>query len=266
MINRLHTAFTGSRAAALMPYFTIGYPDLPTSIDIIEACCRSGADLMELGVPFSDPLADGPTIQHSTQIALQNGTNVRACIHAVHTLRERGLETPFVMMGYTNPVLRYGTAAFVRDAAEAGADGLILPDLPPDEAEELRSECLEKGLALVHLLAPNSPPERIQLVLERTAGFVYLVSITGITGAREELPPALGQFIRSIRAAAPEGLPLAVGFGIGTPAQARAVAAEADGVIVGSALIQCVRNAVENGTDPVKAAAAFVESLAAAVK
>lgn len=262
MINRLQTAFTGPQAAALMPYFTIGYPDLPTSIDIIEACCRAGADLMELGVPFSDPLADGPTIQHSTQIALQNGTNVRACIQAVRTLRARGVETPFVLMGYTNPVLRYGVAAFVRDVAEAGADGLILPDLPPDEAGALRAECLENGLALVHLLAPNSPPARVHLVLEQTEGFVYLVSITGITGARAALPPELGAFIRSIRAAAPEGLPLAVGFGIGTPAQVRAVAAEADGVIVGSALIQRVRNAVENGTNPVEAAAAFVASLA----
>lgn len=265
MMDRIRTAFSTQKSAALMPYFTIGYPDLPTSLDIIAACCRAGADLMELGIPFSDPLADGPTIQHSTQVALENGTNVRACINAVGTLRSKGIETPFVLMGYINPVLRFGLDAFVRSAADAGADGLILPDLPPDEAGSLRAACDENGLALVHLLAPNSTPERVALVLKHTTGFVYLVSITGITGAREALPPALGEFIARIRTEAPHGPPLAVGFGIATPEQARAVATEADGVIVGSALIHCVRNALESGEDPAEAAAGFVAGLAEAV-
>jgi len=265
MVKRIKGAFSSGGHAALMPYFTIGYPDLPTSLEIITACCRAGADLMELGVPFSDPLADGPTIQHSTQVALENGTNVRACIDMVRTLRGSGVDTPFVLMGYTNPVLRYGVRAFVEASAEAGVDGLILPDLPPDEAGDIREACAAHDLALVHLLSPNSTPERVKLVLEHTAGFVYLVSVTGITGARDALPPALGAFIARVRAAAPPGIPLAVGFGIGTPEHARAVAAEADGVIVGSALIQCVREAIERGKDPVNAAEQFVSALADAV-
>lgn len=261
--ERIRSAFKNAHKAALMPYFTLGYPDLPTSIDIIEACCKAGADLMELGVPFSDPLADGPTIQYSTQVSLQQGTTVAGCLEAVRELRSRGVQIPFMLMGYANPMMRYGTARYAADAAAAGAEGFIIPDLPPDEAGDFRVQCDANGLALIHLLSPNSTESRVRLVTERSSAFIYLVSVTGITGERSELPPELAGFIERVRRAAPE-IPLAVGFGIGSPSQVGAVADIADGVIVGSALISAVRNAIEAGSDPVKAAAGFVRSLAGA--
>ena len=259
-IERIRSAFKKGRRAALMPYFTIGYPDIPTSLDIIEACCRAGADMMELGVPFSDPLADGPTIQHSTQVALQAGTTVAGCLEAVRELRKRGVTTPFMLMGYTNPLLRYGAGRYAADSAAAGVDGFIIPDLPPDESDEVREQCGRHGLALIHLLAPNSTDPRIGMVAERTSAFIYLVSVTGITGARQALPTELDGFIRNVRSRA-AGIPLAVGFGIGSPEQADAVANLADGVIVGSALINVVRDALTNGEKPAAAAARFVQAL-----
>ncbi len=264
-LERIQEAFSNRRRAVLMPYFTLGYPDLPTSLDIIAACCASGAALMELGVPFSDPLADGPTIQHSTQVALQNGMSVRECLKAVSKLRARGITTPFLLMGYVNPILRYGMEKFTPDAHASGADGFIIPDLPPDEAGAFSSLCEEKGMALVHLLAPNSTDERVDLVLAHSRAFVYLVSITGITGEQNALPETLNDFIGRIRAISKDKIPLAVGFGIGSPAQAKSVAAQADGVIVGSALINITRRAVETGLDPVAAAADFIKSLTEAI-
>ncbi len=240
---------------ALMPYFTLGYPDYATSLDIIEACARAGADAMELGIPFSDPLADGPTIQHSTHVALEQGMTVARCLQGVRDLRARGVTIPFILMSYLNPLLAYGLPDFVAHAAAAGANGLIIPDLPPDEGEELRTLCQEHGLDLVFLLAPNSPPARIQQVARASSGFIYLVSVTGVTGARDTLPPHLPAFVQRVRAATQK--PLAVGFGIATPQQAAAVGQLADGVIVGSALIKAVTAA----PDPVAAAQAFVADL-----
>jgi len=173
---------------AFMPYFTLGYPDLETSLNIVEVCATNGADLIELGIPFSDPLADGPTIQHSTQVALQNGTTLANCLEGVTTLRKRGITIPLILMGYYNPILSYGIERFVADAFSAGAHGFIVPDLPPDEAAPLQALCRQNGLALIFLLAPNSPDDRIRLVTDQTTGFVYLVSVTGITGVRQELP------------------------------------------------------------------------------
>ncbi len=240
---------------ALMPYYTLGYPDLQTSLAVIEACAHAGADMLELGIPFSDPLADGPTIQHSTQVALQNGMTVGRCLQAVATLRDRGLQQPLLLMGYLNPILAYGLPRFVADAAAAGVNGFIIPDLPPDEAADMQAACQEHGMALVFLLAPNSAEERIRLVVAASTGFVYLVSVTGVTGARTHLPPALADFVSRVRALSSK--PLAVGFGISTPQQAAAVGQLADGVIVGSALIKTVAASAQ----PVEAAAAFVRSL-----
>lgn len=245
-----------SHKPAFMPYFTLGYPDYAQSIEIIRACATAGADMMELGIPFSDPLADGPTIQHSTQVALQGGMTVAKCFTAVSTLRYSGVTIPFLLMGYINPILAYGLARFVRHAAAAGANGLIVPDLPPDEATELENLCATAGLALVYLLSPNSSDERIKLVTRKSTGFVYLVSVTGITGARADLPPTLGDFIRRVRQQSGER-PLVVGFGISTPEQVQAVGKLADGVIVGSALIKVVETAV----DKPAAATAFVSQL-----
>ncbi|HCE17142.1 MAG TPA: tryptophan synthase subunit alpha [Anaerolinea thermolimosa] len=257
-IQRISRAFQQAREAgyaALMPYFTLGYPDAPTSLEVIEAMAEAGADLIELGVPFSDPLADGPTIQHSTHMALEKGMSVRACLELTAELRRRGVRQPFLLMGYVNPILAYGVERYVADAARSGADGLIVPDLPPEEAETLEAACRDHGLALVYLVSPTSPPERVALVAGRTGGFLYLVSLTGVTGARSELPPGLADFIARVRQVA--CTPLAVGFGISTPQQARLVGQLADGVIVGSALIE----AAGRDGHPAQAAADFIRAL-----
>lgn len=259
--GRIAQVFRFGGRAALMPYFTIGYPDYETSLEIIAACCEAGADLMELGVPFSDPLADGPTIQRSTQVALERGITVARCLQAVRDLRARGIDTPFILMGYTNPAMRYGLERYAADSAAAGADGFILPDLPPDEASEFSAHCQAHGLGLVFLLSPNSTPERTKLVVERSNPFVYLVSLTGVTGARASLPAGLAGFIGSVSALNPGGKPLAVGFGIATGKQARLVGEAADGVIVGSALVDAVARAIEAGESGSEAAGRFVREL-----
>lgn len=257
--SRITAAFQAAQArqsAALMPYFTIGYPDLETSLDVIEAIAEH-SDLLELGVPFSDPIADGPTVQKSTQKALENGMTVKKSLAAVKSLRGKGIDTPAMMMGYYNPILAYGQEAFVRDAAEAGVDGFIVPDLPPEEADELEELANKYGLALIHFLAPTSDPRRIENVAGRAKGFIYMVSLTGITGARTELAADLGDFIERVRRKTET--PLAVGFGISTAEQAGNVGQMADGVIVGSALINAVDAADED--QKAQAAADFVKAL-----
>lgn len=250
-----------TQTAALMPYFTLGYPDLETCLDIISAIAPH-SDLLELGVPFSDPIADGPTIQLSTQAALENGTTTRGCLQMVRTLREKGIDTPAMLMGYYNPILAYGQEAFVRDAAAAGVDGFIVPDLPPEEADELAELAGAHGLALIYFLAPTSNPERVRLVAERANGFIYLVSITGITGTKEADESDLHELIAQVRELT--DVPLAVGFGINTPERAAAIAQLADGVIVGSALVKTVGDAPPQ--QQASAAAEFVRKLEEALK
>ena len=256
--SRLAAAFAGARArrlAALMPYYTLGYPDPDASLAVLRAIAPL-SDILELGVPFSDPIADGPTIQQSTQTALEAGTTLRGCLALVRTLRAEGIDTPALLFSYYNPLLAYGLEALVVAAAEAGVDGFVVPDLPPEEADELEALAQAAGLVLVHFLAPTSSPQRIAHVVARAQGFIYMVSVTGITGARSTLHGDLAPFVARIRAAAQ--VPVAVGFGISTPALARQVAHFADGVIVGSALI----NAVATADDKPAAAAAFVQALA----
>ncbi len=262
-LARIAAAFQQARdekRAALMPYYTLGYPDPATSLEVLVAIAAGGADLIELGVPFSDPLADGPTIQGSTQAALDQGMTVARCLQMTAALRERGVRQALVLMGYVNPLLAYGVERYVREAAAAGADGLIVPDLPPEEAGSVEAACREHDLALIYLLSPSSPAERVQMVAERTSGFLYLVALAGVTGARRELPPHLPEFAQRARAAA--HTPTAVGFGISTPEQAGRVGALADGVIVGSALIDAVRKAA-NPEGAVQAAGKFVAALRA---
>jgi tryptophan synthase alpha chain len=238
-VERISAAFrtaNAERRAAFMPYHAMGYPDRTTSVDIVAALAKGGADIFEIGIPHSDPLADGPTIQAATQTSLSQGTTVADCLEMVRELRAGGVEQPFCGMSYLNPIHAYGIERFVRDAASAGFDGLIVPDLPPEEATVLEPACRRAGLATVYLLAPTSDPERIALVARHATGFVYLVSIVGITGTRDQLPVDLATFVGRVRRAT--NLPLAVGFGIGTQEQAAAVAGMADGVIVGSALIR----------------------------
>jgi tryptophan synthase alpha chain len=245
--------------AALMPYYTLGYPDRETSLAIIEAIAHD-SDLLELGVPFSDPLADGPTIQHSTQVSLEQGTTLTGCLEMVADLRRRGVTVPILLFGYFNPFLAYGLPELARASAAAGVQGFIVPDLPPEEAVDLEAAAEGAGLAYIHFLAPTSNPERIAAVTRRAKGFIYLVSVTGVTGARQALQTNLDGFVA--RARQGTSTPLAVGFGISTPEQAARIGRLADGVIVGSALINAV-NAAED--DKPAAAAAFVSSLRSAL-
>lgn len=257
-MSRISSTFEKLRQAgqpALMPYLTVGYPSPALTVDLVSAAVEAGADLVELGIPFSDPLADGATIQHATHEALQQGTTVETCLEVAAELRQRGIEAPLIFMGYYNPILQRGVAAFCKAAAEAGADGLIVPDLPPEEAAELREACRAHDLDLIFLLAPTSDQARIQHVIELSTGFIYLVSLTGVTGARDQLPPDLEAFVQRVRRLT--DLPLAVGFGIGSPEEARRVARVADGVIVGSAIVRRAGDSAE----PLRAVRDFVQSL-----
>lgn len=256
-LAQISAAFTQAvrGAAALMPYYTLGYPDRETSLDIITAIAPY-SDLLELGVPFSDPLADGPTIQHSTQVSLEQGTTVTGCLEMLAELRRRGVTIPILLFGYYNPFLAYGLDALVKAARQAGAQGFIVPDLPPEEADDLEAAAHREGLAYVHFLAPTSSPTRIAAVTSRAQGFIYLVSVTGVTGARQSLQSDLYGFIGRVRSQTTT--PLAVGFGISTPQQAADTGRLADGVIVGSALINAVN---AEPADKPAAAARFVQSL-----
>ena len=232
--------------AAFLPYYPIGYPTHAASLEAIKAMAALRVDGFEIGIPFSDPIADGPTIQAATQIALENGTTVRICLDAVRQLREEGVAQPMLMMGYANPLVAYGSDRFVRDARAAGADGLIVPDLPPEEAAMFADSCAREGLALVFMLAPTSNDQRIDLVTRRATGFIYVVSLTGITGARRELPAYLKDFVGRLRSRT--DMPLVLGFGISTAAHAREVSQLTDGFIVGSALVR----AGSEGADAVR--------------
>ena len=258
-LEHIANAFSQARThgrAALMPYYTLGFPDAARSLSVLESIACSGADLIELGIHFSDPLADGPTIQHSTQVALEQGASLERCLTWVAQLRQRGVRQPLMLMGYINPILAFGVQRFVEAADHAGADGFIVPDLPPEEAGELEAACFARQLALVFLAAPTSTPDRLSLIAAHTTGFLYLVSLTGVTGARRDLSQDLASFTQRARAAT--RTPLAIGFGVSTPAQARTVGQLAEGVIIGSALIDSVAHA----DDPAAAAAAFVSQMA----
>lgn len=221
---------------ALIPYLMGGYPSFDESIELVIALSGAGADVIEVGIPFSDPLADGPTIQMASQAALEGGLTPPRAIELVARVRKVS-DVPIVFMTYYNIVLHYGLKAFARDAAEAGANGIILPDLPPDEAAPWQKAA--KGrLDTIFLLAPTSTDAHIKQVAQVSQGFIYAVSTTGVTGARQELPPELSHFVAKIRAATTK--PVAVGFGVSTPEQAQSVAQVADGVIIGSALIDVI--------------------------
>jgi tryptophan synthase alpha chain len=254
-MNRIENAFKNK--PIFMPYFPLGYPDLDSSIDVIEAMAKNGADLMEVGLSFSDPLADGPVIQHATQIALEKGITVRKSLEAVKELRQRGVDIPLILMGYYNPMLAYGLEGFIHNAIDAGVDGFIIPDLPPEEATEF--EAIAKRLPLIRMLAPTTPSERMELVARNAKGFVYLVSVTGVTGERKSLSDGLSELISRVREHT--SAPVCVGFGIGTPEQAREVGALADGVIVGSA---CVKT-IGGSEQPVEAAKQFAAEFRSAL-
>lgn len=252
---RIHAAFARAKAenrAAFMPFMTAGYPsaaEFPTVADTLLA----RADLLEVGIPYSDPLGDGPTIQRASEQALSGGTSTRRTLELVKDLRARH-DTPIVVMTYVNPIYAVGPSEFMRLAAEAGVDGLILPDLPPDQDLEIADLAAEHGLAVTFLIAPTSTPERVRLVAAACTGFLYAVSVTGVTGAREG--EALGEVPRMLALARQDArVPVAVGFGVKDRATAHTVAQVADGVVVGSAFI----NAVRDGKD----VAALADEIAA---
>ena len=233
-MSNINTAFTKGRKA-LIPYVTVGYPSVEATLEVVPLLASSGCDMVELGIPFSDPLADGATIQKASFHALKNGVTPELCLEVAGKLSQQ-VDIPIVFMTYFNPVLSYGLKDFCHACADVGVSGLIIPDLLPEEGSELEAIAREQGLDLIYLLAPTSPEERVRLVAERSGGFIYLVSVTGITGVREQLPADLEAFVGRVKKIATQ--PLCVGFGISTPEQARRVAGMADGVIVGSRVVQ----------------------------
>ncbi len=237
---RLGAALASGRAI-LAPFVTVGFPDVDTSIEVVAAILEAGADLVELGVPFSDPLAEGPTIQAASFRALQHGVNTALCLDAVRRLRKTNAEAPLVLMGYCNPILRYGLDRFVKDAAAAGTDGLIVPDLPGEEAGPLQELCRGSGLHLIPLLAPTSTDERIAQACKHAGGFIYCVSLAGVTGARATLRTGVAGLVERIRRHT--DLPVLVGFGISTPQHVREVSQFSDGAVFGSALIDEIARA-----------------------
>ncbi len=222
---------------ALIAYLTVGYPAPEATGVITTILADAGCDIIELGIPFSDPLADGATIQKASYQALRQGITPQACLDVARRLRQR-ITTTLVFMSYYNPILSFGLETFCQASAEAGVDGLIIPDLPPEEGVELEISTRRHKLELVYLLTPTSTEERISLVAERSQGFIYLVSITGVTGARQALPPGLEGFVQRVRQRTSK--PLCVGFGVSNPEQAKRVAQIADGVIVGSRLLELI--------------------------
>jgi tryptophan synthase alpha chain len=255
----IDAVFAGRRAEgrpALIPYVTAGHPTGDATVPLLEALASAGADVLELGIPFSDPVADGPTIQESSFASLENGTTVERVLAQLAAFRAR-CATPVVLFTYLNPVLRYGFDRFLSDAVAAGAHGLLLTDLPAGADAGLEDAVIASPLDLIRLAAPTTPAERVPDVARGGSGFLYYISRTGVTGARSELRSGLEEEVRTIRDCVE--LPVAVGFGISTPELAARVGAVADGVVVGSALVRTL------GEEGIDAGAAFVASLRSAM-
>ncbi len=256
-IERTFKALRDQGRKALITFITAGDPDLKTTEKIVLELEGSGADMIELGIPFSDPMADGPTIQASSERALSKGVKVRDVLGLVKKLRKR-TDIPVILFGYYNPIFAYGLERFATDAQRAGVDGVLVVDLPPEEADELKRELDRVGIDLIFLLTPTSDTGRLRTVLSKASGFIYYVSLTGVTGARKKLPSHISSHLKRIRRRT--ALPVAVGFGISTPAQAATVSRFADGVVVGSAIIEVIaKNAGRK--DLVKRVGLFVSSL-----
>jgi tryptophan synthase alpha chain len=262
-VTRLRQVFDDAkrdRRAALVAYLTFGDPDPAISIDVVEAATRAGADVIELGVPFSDPSADGPSIQRAMERALAAGGSMSGALDAVAELRRRGVATPIVLFGYYNPIFVMGPEAFAARAAAAGVDAVLTVDLPIDELAELAGPLAAQQVAVIPLVAPTSTPERIARLAALGAPFVYYISLTGVTGSRVATPVDPAR-IAAIRKAS--GSPVAVGFGIRTPADAGRFSAIADGVVVGSALVERVADGAPAGAP--ERVATLVRELAAAM-
>jgi len=235
---RIAAAFETARSenrAALMPFMTVGYPTLELSKKLILAITEGGADLIELGIPFSDPLADGATVQRASQTALEHGASLASGFELVEFARANGVQIPLVFMGYVNPFFQYGIERLAADAQRIGVDGFIMPDLPIEESDDFRLPLADAGVDLIYMVAPTSTDRRIAQVAERASGFVYCVSLTGVTGARSSLADNLGPYIARVREQV--SVPLAIGFGISTPDHVRQASSIGDGVVMASAMI-----------------------------
>ncbi len=265
-VARIDTRFAELKAqgrAAFIPYVMAGDPDEATTLALLRGLPGAGADLIELGFPFSDPVAEGVPIQKAAQRALKGGMTVRKTLALVRGFREGDQTTPIILMGYLNNVLTYGYAAFAHDAAEAGVDGLIIVDCPPEEAAPMADALDAAGVALIRLATPTSDDARLSVVVARTSGFVYYVSVAGVTGQKEADEVAVAPAVERVRKAS--GLPVAVGFGIRTPERAAAVARIADAAVVGSALVDELAKAIEENQDPVRRVLDTAAGLARAV-
>ncbi len=255
-IDRVFKRLKARGEKALIPFITAGDPDLATTRELALTIARRGADLLELGIPFSDPLADGPTIQASSNRAVQGGVHLQDVLRLAGSLRA-DTDIPLILMGYYNPILQYGLERTAAEAAALGVDGFIIPDLPPEEAGPWRVAALKAGVSTIFLAAPTSGAARIKAMGKLTRGFLYYVSVTGITGARRELPPDLAESLKEVRSLVK--CPLAVGFGISSPEQVAALAPYVDGVVVGSAIVQ--RVAGLKGPALIKEVGDFIEAL-----
>jgi tryptophan synthase alpha chain len=267
-IDRRFAVLKAQGRAALVTFLTAGDPDSDTSLAILKALPQAGADIIELGMPFTDPMADGPAIQASSQRALTTGQTLKKTLAMVRAFREADNATPIILMGYYNPIYIYDVEKFLADAKSAGVDGLIVVDLPPEEDEELCLPALRSGLNFIRLATPTTDDRRLPAVLANTSGFVYYVSVTGITGVAAPDAGAVSAAIARIKRHTE--LPIAVGFGVRTAEQARAIAAAADGVVVGSALIEALRQSLDQRgkatSRSVVAVTGLVSSLAQGVR
>ena len=260
LANRIDTKLASIRDAggsALVPYVTVGYPDVPMSVAIGKTVLESGGDMLELGVPFSDPLADGTTVQMTSFHALQQGVNVGTSLDVIRDLRRDGVDSPLIFLGYLNPFLTYGTERFAKDAAESGLDGVIVPDLPTEESGPFATILEGSGIHLIPLLAPTSSDSRIEQACRRAKGFIYCVSVAGVTGARTELRSSAEELVERVRRFT--DLPLIVGFGVSRPEHVQAISRFADGAVVASALLDAVSKAPKDKV--LEVASEFVRSL-----
>ena len=266
-VSRIDARFGALKAegrAGFVTYVMAGDPSAQATLEILRGLPGAGADLIELGFPFSDPMAEGPTIQRAAARGLKSGMTVRGTLDLVRAFREGDADTPVILMGYLNPLETWGHAAFARDAAAAGVDGLIVVDCPPEEAGSLTDALDAEGIALIRLATPTTDDARLKIVTARTSGFVYYVSVAGVTGVKEADADAVAPAVARVRAAS--GLPVAVGFGIKTPQRAAEVARVADAVVAGSVLVDEVAAAIAAGADPTARVLDKVRALADAVR
>ena len=265
--ERLEKRFAALKAegrAGFVAYVMAGDPDAETAFQILEGLPAAGADIIELGFPFSDPMADGPLIQRAGQRALKGGMTLKGTLELISRFRKGDASTPLILMGYLNPIETYGLERFATDAAQAGVDGMIVVDCPPEESADLEAALGGRGLSLIRLAAPTTDDARLGVLLKGSSGFVYYVSLTGVTGVKEADAAAVAPQVERIKAATP--LPVAVGFGIKTPARASAVARVADAVVVGSALVEEIAGGLERNESPVPKVLELARSLAQAVR